>query len=136
MSDFTVVHLPDLEDLAPKFGLSAMGEARFAREALGCTKSGLSLQRMAPGARQPFGHRHGEEEEIYLVLSGSGRVRLDDEVVELQALDAVRVAPAVMRAFEAGPHGMEIVAFGSPGLGGPDAEAVSGWWEDDGGAVA
>ena len=136
MSDFTRVHLLDVEDLAPKFGLSAMGEARFAREALGCTKSGLSHQRIAPRARQPFGHRHTEEEEIYLVLSGSGRMRLDDQIIELAALDAVRVAPAVMRAFEAGPDGLEIVAFGSPGLGGPDSEAVSDWWETEGGAIA
>ena len=136
MSDFTQLNLLELEDLAPGHGLSAMGEARFAREALGCTASGLSHQKFLPGARQPFGHRHGREAEIYLVLSGSGRLRLDDAVVDVAALDAIRVAPAVMRAFEAGPDGLEIVAFGSPGLGGPDADVVFGWWETEGGAVA
>jgi quercetin dioxygenase-like cupin family protein len=136
MSDFTHLNLLDVEDLAPQFGMSAMGEARFARDALGCTKSGLSHQTLVPGARQPFGHRHTAEEEIYLVLSGSGSLRLDDEVVDIVALDAIRVAPSVMRAFEAGPEGLEVVAFGAPGLGGPDADMVPGWWESEGGAVA
>ena len=135
-SDFTHLNLLDVEDLAPGHGLSAMGEARFAREALGCTASGLSHQRFLPGARQPFGHRHTREEEIYLVLSGSGRLRLDDEIIDIAALDAIRVSPAVMRAFEAGPDGLEVVAFGAPGLGGPDADMVPGWWETDGSAVA
>ncbi len=136
MSDFTHLNLLDVEDLAPGHGLSAIGEARFAREALGCTASGLSHQRLLPGARQPFGHRHAREEEIYLVLSGSGRMRLDDEVIDVAALDAIRVAPAVMRAFAAGPDGLEVVAFGAPGLGGPDAQLAPGWWEDDGGTNA
>ena len=135
MSDFTHLNLLELEDLAPGHGLAAMGEARFAREALGCTSSGLS-QRLRPGARQPFGHRHRREEEIYLVLSGSGTMRLDDDYLDVAPLDAIRVAPGVMRGFEAGPDGLELVAFGSPGLGGPDAEAVSGWWETEGGALA
>ena len=135
MSDFTHLNLLDVEDLAPGHGLAAMGEARFAREALGCTSSGLSHQRLRPGARQPFGHRHQREEEIYLVLSGSGTMRLDDAYVDVAPLDAIRVAPSVMRGFEAGPEGLELVVFGSPGLGVPDAEAVSDWWEIEGGAV-
>ena len=128
-----VLHLPSL---CAKF-IDALHLAdRFAREALGCTASGLSHQRFLPGARQPFGHRHTREEEIYLVLSGSGRLRLDDEIIDIAALDAIRVSPAVIRAFEAGPDGLEVVAFGAPGLGGPDADMVPGWWETDGSAVA
>ena len=129
MSDVTRVHLPDLEDAAPKSGVDDVS-FRGARDALGCDKSGLSLQSVAAGARQPFGHRHDEEEEIYLVLKGAGTMRAGTEEVALQALDAVRVAPGVTRAIEAGPQGIEFVAFGSPGGGHGDGEMVPGWWGD------
>jgi mannose-6-phosphate isomerase-like protein (cupin superfamily) len=129
MADFTRVHLPDLEDFASKSGMDDLS-FRGARDALGCEKSGLSLQSVAAGARQPFGHRHGDEEEIYLVLKGGGTMRAGSEDVELSPLDAVRVAPGVTRAIEAGPDGIEFVAFGSPGGGQGDGEMVPGWWGD------
>ena len=103
---------------------------RGARDALGCEKSGLSLQSVAAGARQPFGHHHTDEEEIYLVLKGGGTMRAGKEDVELRPMDAVRVAPGVTRAIEAGPDGIEFVAFGSPGGGQADGEMLSGWWGD------
>ena len=128
MSGYTIRNLRELEDQAPKFGLSPGLEARFAREALGLGHSGVSLQRLAPGFRSPFGHRHREQEEVYVVVAGSGRMKLDNDVVELRPWDAIRVAKETLRAFEAGPEGLEILAFGAPGTPPGDAELLPGWW--------
>jgi mannose-6-phosphate isomerase-like protein (cupin superfamily) len=98
--------------------------------ALGGERTGLSLQSIDPGGRRPFGHRHGEEEEVYVVLSGAGTIRVGDEEIALAELDAVRVAPGAPRALEAGPDGLRFIAFGSPGSGGADAETMPGWWGD------
>lgn len=106
------MNLTETADSAPKFGLEEMGEAHFPREELDAKTTGLSYQVLKPGKRQQFGHKHDKAEEVYVVLSGSGRVRLDDEIVELAALDAIRVEPSVMRAFEAGSDGMAWLAFG------------------------
>lgn len=114
MTDYAIRNLGDVQDSAPAAGMTGI-EARFAREDLGAEQTGLSLQRLAPGASQPFAHRHGDVEEVYVVLGGSGRVRLDDETVELRQLDAVRVAPHVSRSFAAGPDGLELLAFGPRG---------------------
>jgi mannose-6-phosphate isomerase-like protein (cupin superfamily) len=103
-------------------------EARFPNADLDTEETGLSHQRLAPGARQPFGHRHDNAEEVYVVLSGSGRVKLDDEIVELRALDALRVAPGVVRAFEGGDAGIELLAFGPRHDG--DGEVLQDWWPD------
>ena len=99
--------------LDPAVVLAPALEARFAREELGCKQIGLSLQRLAPGAEQPFAHHHGQDEEVYVVVSGSGQARLDSDVVEVKAWDAVRVAPRMVRTFAAGPDGLEILAFGT-----------------------
>ena len=130
MSAYTIKNLKDVEDMAPQFGQAPSLEARFAREPLGCTRTGLSYQRLAPGCRAPFGHRHGDEEEIYVVVGGSGRMNLEGDVVELRQWDAVRVAPQTARAIEAGDDGIEFLAFGSPGGGAADAELLPGWWGD------
>lgn len=130
MSDYTIVNLREVEDSAPGFGLGETLEARFARKALEAERTGLSLQRLAPGARAPFGHRHAEQEETYVVLEGTGRVKLGGELREVGPLDAVRVAPGVMRAFEAGPEGLEYLAFGAPTGSGNDSEIDAGWWSD------
>jgi mannose-6-phosphate isomerase-like protein (cupin superfamily) len=128
VSGFTRANLLDVEDSAVKFGFSPDLESRFARGALETEQVGISYQRLAPGTRSPFGHHHGQQEEVYVILSGSGRAKLDDEVVQLERFDALRVAPEVTRAFEAGPEGLELLAFG-PGTGGTqDAEVVPGWW--------
>ncbi|HLF67720.1 MAG TPA: cupin domain-containing protein [Gaiellaceae bacterium] len=115
-------------------------EARFARETLGLERAGFSFQRLAPDARMPFGHRHREQEELYVVVEGGGRVALDDEVVEVEQWDAVRVAPETMRCFEAGPDGLTFLVFGSPYTGPGDADLAPGWWggqhEPDGSARA
>ncbi len=110
---FTVLQLRDLDDDAAPAGFGDVMEARFARVALGAEQTGLSLQRIKPGAGSAFGHRHRTDEEVYVVVAGSGRVRLDDEVHELVPWSAVRVAPAVARTFEAGPDGLEFLAFGT-----------------------
>jgi mannose-6-phosphate isomerase-like protein (cupin superfamily) len=125
---YTLKKLTDVEDSAPKFGLSEMGEARFAREDLDAEDTGVSLHRLKPGKRQPFAHKHDEAEEVYVVLSGSGRAKLDDSIVEIQTLDAIRVAPGVIRAFEAGSDGMQLLACGPHHDG--DGEVIQGWWTD------
>jgi quercetin dioxygenase-like cupin family protein len=133
MAEHTIVNLKEVEDMAPKFGMAPGLEARFAAGALGLENSGLSYQRLAPGFRMPFGHRHKQQEELYVVVGGSGRAKLGDDVVELGTLDAIRIAPETMWGCEAGPDGIEILAFGAPNLGPASAdiaESVPGWWSD------
>jgi mannose-6-phosphate isomerase-like protein (cupin superfamily) len=131
MADYTVLNLKtDVEDMAPRGGMAPNLEARFARRALGLEKSGISYFRVTGGFRVPFGHRHAEQEEIYVVLSGSARMKLEDDLVELKPWDAIRVPGHVTRAMEAGPDGAEILAFGAPNTDGKDTEMVQNWWED------
>src|SRR3954451_24101034 len=103
---YTVKNLHDVEDAAVKFGFSEHLEARFARNDLEAQKVGLAYQRFHPGKRSAFGHRHGEDEEIYVVLAGSGRMNRNEEIIALKPMDAIRVAPDTMRAFEAGDDGL------------------------------
>ena len=129
MSDsHTHVKLTEIEDSAPGFGYEEYQEARFANAALETESTGVSHHRVKPDRRQGFGHRHDEAEEVYVVLSGSGRVKLDDAILELEPRDALRVAPGVTRQFEAGPDGLELIAFGPRHDG--DGELVPGWWAD------
>ncbi|MGN6373558.1 MAG: cupin domain-containing protein [Solirubrobacteraceae bacterium] len=125
---FTIKNLEAVEDLAKRHGLSEQGEARFARADLEATQFGLSHQRLLPGKRQQFGHRHEQAEEVYVVLAGSGRMKLDDEVIDVSRLDAVRVSPETMRSFEAGNEGLEILVFSQHFE--KDGELVQGWWSD------
>jgi len=119
-------NLREVEDSAAKHGLSGTQEARFARADLGCERTGLNYLIVKPGQREAFAHRHREAEEVYVVLGGSGRVKLDDELVDLAALDAVRVSPGTTRAFEAGPEGLEVLIFGARVEG--DGEMVQDFW--------
>ena len=119
---FTIKNLREVEDMAAAQGFGDVQEARFAHGDLEAESTGVSLQVVKPGKRHAFAHRHKEAEEIYVVLSGSGRVKLDDEVVEVGGLDAIRIAPEVTRAFEAGPDGLELLVFGPRHQG--DAEIV------------
>ncbi len=128
--DYTVVNLKQVDDMAPKFGLSPGLESRFARVPLELEHSGISYFRIAPEFRAPFGHTHSEQEEIYLVVAGSARVKLDDEIVELNEWDALRIPPGTMRGVEGGPEGAELIAFGAPSNENRDVEMVQGWWAD------
>lgn len=123
---FAIVNFEQVEDLAPKAGAQEVGEARFARRPLGAVSIGISLQRLRPGKRSAFAHRHGVDEEVYVILQGSGRVAVDDQVREVGRLDTIRVAPGSLRAFEAGPEGLEFLAIGSHHA--DDAQMVPGYW--------
>lgn len=125
---YTVRNLKEVDDAAPAFGLSPQLEARFARKPLESTKVAVSYQRLQPNVRIPFGHRHAAQEEIYVVLSGRARAKIEDEVVELRQWDALRVDPETMRGVEAGPDGVEILAVGGPIGDANDAEIVNDWW--------
>jgi len=130
MSGYTVQNLKNVEDQAPKFGLSPQLEARMARVPLELEQFGISYQRIAPGFRVPWGHTHNVQEEVYVVVSGSMLAKLDDEVVELKQWDAVRVPKETMRSFEGGPEGAEVIAVGAPNTGPGDANLEHGWWTD------
>ncbi|MBF6621211.1 MAG: hypothetical protein ITG02_13405 [Patulibacter sp.] len=134
MANVTKVHLvDDIKDLAATAGFGDQLETRFARAALGSKEGALGFQRIKPGQRQPFGHKHKEQEEIHVVIAGSGRLKVDHEIIEVGYLDAIRIAPDVIRQFEAGPDGMDLLIFGSPAgdptkVGGGDSVTYSKFW--------
>jgi mannose-6-phosphate isomerase-like protein (cupin superfamily) len=131
---FTLRNLKkDLEDVGSNFDGPPDLEFRMATKALALEKSGLSYQRIPPGYRFPYGHTHKRQEEVYVVLRGSGRMKVDDEIVTLEEWDAVRVSPGAWRGYEAGPEGLEILVIGAPNLGEDPREDVEGrryWWTD------
>jgi mannose-6-phosphate isomerase-like protein (cupin superfamily) len=130
MDDYTQKNIKDdVENMAEKFGLAPDVEARFARSALGLEGGGFSYQRYAPNFRATSPHRHERQEEVYLVVGGSGRMKIGDDVRELRLWDAIRVAPNAVRGVEAGPEGIELIAIGF-GEGG-DAEIVENFWPAD-----
>jgi len=128
LTDYAIKNLREVEDMAAKHGHSETQEARFPQTELGAETTGLAYHVVRPGRRKAFAHRHGEAEEITVVLSGSGRVKLDDEVIDVGPMDAIRIAPRVTRAFEAGPHGLELLVFGPHHP--RDAEVVQDFWVD------
>ena len=131
MADYTKLNLRDeVEDQAPKFGMSPDMEFRSARVPLEMQNAGVSFLRVAPGFRVPFGHHHNVQEEVYVVVRGSARLKLDDEIVELRQWDAVRIAKETMRNFEGGPDGAEVIAFGAPNTGPGDGPMTMDWWQD------
>ena len=128
MSSFTIVNLKEIDDSAGS--RSPDVELRFARSRLDSSHLGVSYLRYAPGFRSATGHSHREQEEVYLVLNGSGRIKLDEEIVELRQWDLVRVAPQTVRALEGGPAGLELIAIGSDRPEGGDGVRVEDWWTD------
>ena len=129
MADYTLLNLKsDVEDSGERFGYAPHMEARFARKPLNLEQSGISYFKLAPRYRVPFGHLHSEQEEVYVVLSGSARVKLDDEILDLKPMDAVRIPTSVKRGFEAGPEGAEILAFGAPNTDNKDIEMDQEFW--------
>jgi mannose-6-phosphate isomerase-like protein (cupin superfamily) len=124
---YTLKNLKEVDDSAAD---TPEVEARFARKHLDSEHLGVSYFRYGPGFRAPMGHHHREQEEAYVVVGGSGRIKLDDEIVELRQWDVVRVAPEVVRAIEAGPDGLEIVVVGSDRPEDGDGVPVPDWWTD------
>jgi mannose-6-phosphate isomerase-like protein (cupin superfamily) len=123
----------DLEDVGSNFDGPPELEFRLATKALELSESGLGYQRIPPGYRFPYGHVHERQEEVYVVLGGGGRMKLDDEVIELRQWDSVRVAPGTWRGYEAGPEGLELLVIGAPNLGENPRDDVEGrrdWWTD------
>ena len=128
MSKHTIFNLRKSEDVAAKHGFGEKQEARFPFSDLDAESTGIGLVTVKPGQRQPFAHRHDKAEEIYVVLSGSGQIKLDDEVHDIQEMDAIRIAPWVVRSVAAGDEGIEVLMFGPRHEG--DAETVETDWDD------
>ena len=126
---YSKTNLREVENSAPKFDMPAEMEARFARRSLGGETLGLSLFTLDPGFRIPFAHKHETQEEVYVVVRGSARVKVEDEIVELGEWDAIRFPKDTMRQVEAGPGGVDYLAFGA-GDDPTDAEMAPGWWSD------
>ncbi len=130
MSDYTIKNFKDdIEDSAARIADSGI-EGRFARGAIESEHVGVSYFHFGPGKRAPFGHRHKQQEEAYVVVSGSGKVRLGEEIKDLRLWDVVRVAPDVVRAFEGGSEGLTLIAIGSDRPEGGDGEMVKDFWTD------
>src|SRR5262245_8957938 len=131
---FTLINLKrDLEDLGSNFDGAPDLEFRAATNALELEQSGLCYQRIPPGYRFPYGHTHKTQEEVYVAVRGSGRMKLDDEVVEIEEWDAVRVPPGTWRGYEAGPEGLEMLVIGAPSLRADPRADVDGrrsWWSE------
>jgi mannose-6-phosphate isomerase-like protein (cupin superfamily) len=130
MADYTRKNLKEIEDQAQKFGLAPNLEFRVPGEELDAENSAISYLRVAPNFRLPFGHKHKEQEEVYVLLSGSARLKLDDEVLELAPWDAVRIPKETVRNVEGGPEGAELILFGAPKTGPGDADVEPEWWTD------
>jgi quercetin dioxygenase-like cupin family protein len=128
MSDFAIKNLKEVDDSLADRDRDV--EARFVRKHLGSEHLGVSYFRYGPNQRSLVGHRHREQEEAYVVVSGTGRAKLDDEIVDLHQWDVLRVAPPVVRSFEAGPDGLEVIAVGSDRPEGGDGEIVEGHWSE------
>lgn len=128
MPDYTLKNLMELDNLAA--GRAEGVEVRFGRSALETEHLGVSHFRFGPGFRAPYGHKHGVQEEVYVVVSGGGRMRLDDDFVDLAQWDSVRVAPEVIRGIEGGPDGIELIIVGSDRPSDGDGEMVHDWWTD------
>jgi mannose-6-phosphate isomerase-like protein (cupin superfamily) len=129
MPDYTLKNLKEVDDLAA--GRGGDIEARFGRKQLGAQQVGVSYFRYGPGFRAPYGHHHKVQEEAYVVVGGSGRIRLDDEIVELKQCHTIRVAPEVVRGFEGGPDGIELIAIGGKRPEEGDGVMIQDWWTDD-----
>jgi mannose-6-phosphate isomerase-like protein (cupin superfamily) len=129
MSNYAIKNIKELDDSAKEFGLSPQVEARFGRKPLEAAKGGFSYQKLEPDFRQPFGHKHGDQEEIYVVIGGDGRMKIGDEVVDVKRWDSIRVSPETPRAFEGGSEGIEFLAFGAGAAG--EADMIEDFWPSD-----
>jgi uncharacterized cupin superfamily protein len=128
MSDYTIANLKEIDDSAGDYAPAF--ESHFGRKHMDSEHLGVSYLRYGPGFRSPVGHSHREQEEAYVVIGGSGRIKLNDEILELRQWDVVRVAPQTVRAFEGGPGGLEVIAVGADRPEGGDGVTVKDWWID------
>jgi mannose-6-phosphate isomerase-like protein (cupin superfamily) len=126
MADYTKRNVSELKDSAEEYGVGEAMSVRFPTKELDAEETGMGHHFLKPGKRQSFGHKHDKAEEVYFIVSGSGRVRLDDETVELEKADFLRVAPSVMRRFEGGDDGLEFISFGTRHEG--DGDIDPGFW--------
>ena len=130
MANYTKLNLrEEVEDQAPNFGMEGL-EFRTARVPLELENAGMSFLRLDPDFRMPFGHTHNQQEEVYVLVSGSAKLKLDEDVLELEPRDAVRIPKETMRNLEGGPEGAELILFGAPNAGSGDAAMEQGWWSD------
>jgi mannose-6-phosphate isomerase-like protein (cupin superfamily) len=130
VAGYTKINLKEVDDQAERFGLAPNIEFRMGRVPLELENSGVSYQRLAPNFRVPFGHMHKQQEEVYVLVSGSARMKVGDDVVDLKQWDAVRVPGESMRNLEAGPEGAELITVGAPNTGPGDADMEQDWWSD------
>jgi mannose-6-phosphate isomerase-like protein (cupin superfamily) len=130
MAAYTHLNFKDVDDAAVNYGMSPNLEFRVGRKPLELENLGVSFLRMAPGFRMPFGHKHKTQEEVYVLLAGSARAKVDDDIVELKQWDALRLSKDAVRALEAGPDGAELILVGAPATEGQDADLTQGWWSD------
>jgi mannose-6-phosphate isomerase-like protein (cupin superfamily) len=131
MARYTVQNLKEVQNQGENFGLNPDEmQLRMAKDPLECENAGVSYLRLGPGYRMPFGHRHKEQEEIYVLVNGSARMKVEDEIVDMQPLTAVRVAPETMRNLEGGSEGADLIVIGAPKTGPGDGDIEPGWWSD------
>ena len=128
MSNYTKINFTDVENSAAGRGVEI--DARFARKHIDSKHLGVSQFSYGSGVRPPYGHRHREQEEVYVITHGSGKLRLDDEIIDIRRGDVIRVAPQVVRAFAAGPEGLELIAVGNDRPEGGDGEMIQDFWTD------
>jgi mannose-6-phosphate isomerase-like protein (cupin superfamily) len=131
MTTYTVQDLNEVQNQGENFGLNPDEyQVRMAKDPLECQHAGISLVRLGPGYRVPFGHSHKTQEEIYVLVKGGARIKIEDDIVDMKPMTAVRVDPGAMRGFEAGSEGADLIAIGAPKTGPGDGDVVPGWWSD------
>ena len=131
MANYTVVNLADVENQGVRFGIEPSDmQLRMGRVPLEMEHAGISLVKLGPGWRVPYGHNHNRQEETYVCVAGSARMNVDGEIVEMAPYTAVRVGPDGMRAYEGGPEGATLIAIGAPNTGPGDGNVTQGWWSE------
>jgi mannose-6-phosphate isomerase-like protein (cupin superfamily) len=131
MAGYTVQNLKEVQNQGENFGIDPSElQLRMAKDPLECANSGVSLLKLGPGFRAPFGHTHKTQEEIYILVTGSGRMKVGDDIIDLEPFTAVRVAPDTPRGYEGGAEGAELIVIGAPRTGSGDADTTPGWWSD------
>jgi quercetin dioxygenase-like cupin family protein len=131
LASYTAMNLEDVENQGERFGVDPDElQLRMAKDPLNCEHAGISYLRLGPGYRVPWGHTHKTQEEIYVLVRGSARMKVEDDVLDLEPLAAVRIAPEAMRGYEGGPDGADFIVVGAPKTGSGDADVEHGWWSD------